>query len=46
MLSAMGGMFTYWYVLNAYGIPLETSLYLVNKEGYMPLASDVYDPSR
>ena len=38
-------MYCYWYVMNDYGIPIKTTLYILNKEGYMPLAEDVYNPT-
>lgn len=44
-IQTFGGMFSYWYVMNDFGIPLRTTLYILNKEGYMPLPTDVYDPT-
>lgn len=37
-------MFGYWYVLNDYGIPLRTTIFVLNKKGFMPNAEDVYQP--
>jgi hypothetical protein len=36
-------MLTYFYVLNDYGIRPETTIFLNQREGYFPLAGDVYD---
>jgi hypothetical protein len=37
-------MFTYFFVLNDYGIKFKTSLFLNGEPGYYPAATDVYDP--
>ena len=38
-------MYCYWYVLNDYGIPIKTTLYILNEEGYMPKPTDQYLPN-
>ena len=38
-------MYCYWYVLNDYGIPIKTTLYILNEDGYMPNPTDVYNPA-
>ena len=38
-------MYCYWYVMNDYGIPIKTTLYIINKDGYMPDSGDVDDPT-
>ena len=30
--------------MNDYGVPIKTTLYILNKEGYMPKETDIYDP--
>ncbi len=37
-------MLTYWWVLNDYGIPMGTTLFLNQANGYNPLPTDVYNP--
>ena len=44
ILQTTAGMYCYWYVMNDYGIPVRTTLYILNKEGYMPHPDDRYNP--
>jgi hypothetical protein len=37
-------MFTYFMVMNDFGIKVLTTLFLNQRPGYFPLASDVYNP--
>ena len=37
-------MFTYFYVLNDYGIPFTTACFLNKEPGYFPADRDVYQP--
>jgi hypothetical protein len=37
-------MFTYFYVLNDYGIPFSTVCFLNTQIGYYPTPEDVYNP--
>lgn len=36
ILQTTAGMYCYWYVMNDYGVPIRTTLYILNKDGYMP----------
>ena len=45
IIQSFAGQFTYFYVLNDYGIKPQTLLFIVLEEGYAPLASDVYKPN-
>ena len=44
MIQSFGGMLTYFYVMNDYGIKVLTTLFLNQRSGYYPLATDVYNP--
>ena len=37
-------MFTYFMVMNDFGIKVLTTLFLNQRGGFFPLASDVYNP--
>lgn len=43
-LQAYGGMLTYFWVFNDYGMKPITTLFTNMRIGYFPLAEDVYDP--
>ena len=45
ILQTTAGMYCYWYVMNDYGIPIRTTLYILNKDGWMPAPGDTYNPS-
>lgn len=38
------GMFTYFYVLNDYGVPFHTVIFLTRQFGYSPADGDIYNP--
>ena len=42
----MGGMFTYFYVLNDFGFKVNTLLSLNLEPGYEPKPTDIYDPNQ
>mmetsp|Transcript_22779 Transcript_22779/g.21988 ORF Transcript_22779/g.21988 Transcript_22779/m.21988 type:complete len:192 (+) Transcript_22779:2540-3115(+) len=44
ILELGGGMFTYFSVLNDFGIPFTTTISLNNQPGYFPNPTDVYNP--
>lgn len=44
VIQALAGLFTYAYVMNDYGIPVESLFLLATEEGYAPNEDDVYDP--
>ena len=46
VLQSFAGMLTYWWVMNDYGIPIGTTLFLNQAVGYNPLATDVYNPDQ
>jgi sodium/potassium-transporting ATPase subunit alpha len=43
-LESVCCMFTYFYVLNDYGIPFNTVLFLNSNVGYHPNSGDIYNP--
>ena len=45
MHETLAGMLTYFYVLNDYGIPFTTAMFLNGNMGYIPNDSDIYDPA-
>jgi sodium/potassium-transporting ATPase subunit alpha len=44
IVQSLGGMFTYFYVMNDYGFKPHSLLFMILEYGYYPLASDVYNP--
>jgi sodium/potassium-transporting ATPase subunit alpha len=44
MIQGGAGFFTYWYVLNDYGIAPSTTWKLALEEGWIPNSQDVYNP--
>lgn len=44
VIETMCGMFTYFYVMNDYGIPFLTTMFLNSESGYFPNDNDVYYP--
>lgn len=45
LLECMAGFYAYFYVMNDYGVKIETLLYLNNRKGYFPNPDDVYEPT-
>jgi len=43
-IQTLAGMFTYFYVFNDYGFPIQSLLYMNGRQGYYPQNEDVYDP--
>lgn len=46
VLQSFAGMLTYFFVLNDYGISPSTTIFLNQRHGYFPIASDVYHPDQ
>jgi len=46
IIQSFAGMLTYWWVLNDYGIPVGTTLFLNQANGYNPMVTDVYNPDQ
>ena len=44
IMEVGGGMFTYFVVLNDYGLPFLSACFINQQIGYYPLGSDVYNP--
>jgi len=45
VVQASAGFFTYFYILNDYGLRPASTFFLALEEGWIPNESDVYDPS-
>src|SRR5690606_16769803 len=43
MIQALAGMFTYFYVLNDYGMKPHGLVFIIQEQGYFPKDEDVYD---
>jgi hypothetical protein len=41
----MAGFFTYFYVMNDYGIKISTTLRLSSMAGFVPADGDIYNPN-
>jgi len=46
MIQQFGAFFTYFYVMNDYGIRPATLFWLDPEKGYFPAANDVYNPNK
>lgn len=46
MIQQFGAFFTYFYVMNDYGIRPATLFWLDPEKGYFPAATDVYNPNK
>lgn len=44
MIQAAAGFYTYFYILNDYGIRPSTLFFLASKEGVFPAPEDEYSP--
>jgi len=44
MVQASAGFFTYFYILNDYGMRPSTTFFLALEEGYVPAETDTYNP--
>ena len=45
MIQACAGMLTYFWVMNDYGFPIKTLIFLNQELGYIPRPTDVYNPA-
>jgi len=46
MIQQFGAFFTYFYVMNDYGVRPGTLFYLDPEEGYFPKSTDIYNPNQ